>query len=84
MNYAWTQGCGSGNAPLVSASPGKEMAEEWRWGAEYTRESGASKEMTEPSILANGKYNIEFSCALALERFPTSRQWFQHNFQAQC
>lgn len=50
------------------------MAEEWRWGAEYTRESGASKEMTEPSISANGKYNVEFSCALALERLPASRQ----------
>lgn len=48
------------------------MAEEWRWEAEYTRESGASTEMTEPSIRANGKYNVGFSCALALERLPTS------------
>lgn len=33
---------------------------------------GASTEMTEPSIRANGKYNVGFSCALALERLPTS------------
>lgn len=66
--------CGSGNAPQDSAPPGKEMAEEWRWGADYTRENGASKEMTEPSISANGKYSVEFSCALALQRLLTTGQ----------
>lgn len=60
-----------------SAPPGKDVAEEWRWEVENTHETEVGKETTDSSISANGKYNIQFSCALAVERFPPSRQRLQ-------
>lgn len=43
------------------APPGKERAEEWRWAAENTHESGVGKEMLESCISANGKHSVQFS-----------------------
>lgn len=50
-----------------SAPPGEEMEVGSR---EHSHESEVGRKTTEPSISANGKHNVEFSCALTVESFP--------------